>query len=128
MLYGKRAATLFTGILPTITQSFVVNQVAILFYELANFQRGFFQQQQLSDRSQSSRNGVRADRSQYPLIPPNWPAIRSRSNCPMLWGRTLYNMIFNNSDTITKSAAWLKYFHGLCISPGPGSNGAIYGF
>ncbi len=42
-------------------------------------------------------------------------------------GRALYNMIFNVSDSL-KPANWQNLFHGLCISPGPGSTGAIYGF
>ncbi|HEY4206155.1 MAG TPA: DUF4270 family protein [Puia sp.] len=45
-------------------------------------------------------------------------------------GAQLFNMIYNNADTITKSANWLNWFHGLCISadPAPGTKGAIYGF
>jgi hypothetical protein len=43
-------------------------------------------------------------------------------------GKQLFNMIYNKSDTIEKSAQWLKWFHGLCISPADGSQGAIYGF
>lgn len=44
-------------------------------------------------------------------------------------GLQLYNMIYNNADTITKSANWLNWFHGLCISAAPTSGpGAIYGF
>jgi hypothetical protein len=45
-------------------------------------------------------------------------------------GAQLYNMIYNNADTITKTANWLNWFHGLCISadPASGSRGAIYGF
>ncbi|HVV05059.1 MAG TPA: DUF4270 family protein [Puia sp.] len=45
-------------------------------------------------------------------------------------GAQLFNMIYNNADTITKSANWLNWFHGLCISadPASGTKGAIYGF
>jgi hypothetical protein len=45
-------------------------------------------------------------------------------------GAQLFNMIYNNADTITKSANWLNWFHGLCISADPalGSKGVIYGF
>ncbi|HVU55346.1 MAG TPA: DUF4270 family protein [Puia sp.] len=45
-------------------------------------------------------------------------------------GAHLFDMIYNNADTITKSQNWLNWFHGLCISadPAAGSKGAIYGF
>ena len=43
-------------------------------------------------------------------------------------GAQLFNMIYNNSDTITKGANWLLWFHGLCVSSDPSTKGAIYGF
>ncbi len=44
-------------------------------------------------------------------------------------GLQLYNMIYNNSDSITKSVNWLNWFHGLCISALPPTGaGNIYGF
>ena len=43
-------------------------------------------------------------------------------------GQQLYNMIYNNSDTITNATIWQNWFHGLCLSPGPQVANLIYGF
>jgi hypothetical protein len=45
-------------------------------------------------------------------------------------GKRLFTMIYNNSDTISQSAKWLDWFHGLCLSSGSPSTGAgvMYGF
>ncbi len=110
----------------TITQSFVVNQVDTL-YELDNFQRGFFSNSSFPiDPNPLGASSARIS----PSIPYTTQLAGDtvKIKLPDALGRSLYNMIFNNSDTIKKQTAWLKYFHGLCISPGPGSNGAIYGF
>jgi Domain of unknown function (DUF4270) len=110
----------------TLQQSFTINQVDTQ-YVLGDFRRGFFSNSSfpLDPASLGTSSAT---------IAPDIPYTSQRAGdsikikMPDALGRTLYNMIFNNSDTITKQQNWLKYFHGLCISPGPGSQGAIYGF
>lgn len=107
-------------------QGFQVNQVDSL-YQLADFQKGWFSQYTLpiSPTVLGSTSTTIA-----PSIPFVYSGaldtlkIRLDDNL----GLTLYNMAKSNSDTITKSAEWLTWFHGLCISPIAGSNAAIYGF
>lgn len=45
-------------------------------------------------------------------------------------GQRMFDMIYNNSDSIKKSQNFLNWFHGLCISPDTinGGKGIIYGF
>jgi hypothetical protein len=43
-------------------------------------------------------------------------------------GQQLYNMVYNKSDTLTNTTIWQQWFHGLCLSPGPGVANLIYGF
>jgi hypothetical protein len=67
----------------------------------------------------------------YPSIPYSSQSfgdtVKVRLNDTL--GAQLFNMIYNNSDTITKTQNWLNWFHGLCISATPSSGqGAIYGF
>jgi hypothetical protein len=67
----------------------------------------------------------------YPSIPYSTQSfgdtVKVKLNTAL--GAQLFNMIYNNSDTITKTANWLAWFHGLCISATPTSGpGAIYGF
>jgi len=68
----------------------------------------------------------------YPSIPYTsqgfGDTVKVRLNTAL--GAQLYNMIYNNADTITKGQNWINWFHGLCISAdrAPGSKGAIYGF
>jgi hypothetical protein len=110
----------------TIQQTFVISQVDTL-YELPSYSNGFF------SNSSFSINPVPLG-STSATIQPNIPytsqgigdSIKIRLDDNL--GKTLYNMIYNKSDTINKSATWLKWFHGLCIAPGAVSQGAIYGF
>ena len=110
----------------TILQTFDISQVDTL-YELPSYSNGFF-----------SNSSLRID--PVPLgttkawIRPSIPnssqgigdSIKIRLDDNL--GKTLYNMIYNKSDTINKTLTWLKWFHGLCIAPGSASQGAIYGF
>ncbi|HVS98618.1 MAG TPA: DUF4270 family protein [Puia sp.] len=32
-------------------------------------------------------------------------------------GQTIYNMVYNKSDTVKNATQWLKWFHGLSVSP-----------
>jgi hypothetical protein len=36
-------------------------------------------------------------------------------------GQTMYNMIYNKSDTVLSSVQWLNWFHGLSLSPSAGA-------
>jgi hypothetical protein len=110
----------------TIPQTFVVNQVDTL-YQLGAFQRGFF-----------SNSSFPLDPtplgSATAIIAPNLPytsqgfgdSLKIKMNDNL--GLTLFNMVYNRSDTIRFITNWLAWFHGLCVSPGAGSQGAIYGF
>jgi hypothetical protein len=110
----------------TIRQTFMLNQVDTL-YELGTFQRGFFSNSSFPiDPTPLGTSGATID----PSVPfsSQLAGDTIKIKMPDALGRSLYNMIFNGSDTLKKQEEWLKYFHGLCISPGPGSQGAIYGF
>lgn len=113
----------------TQTQTLVVNQVDSL-YQLGSFQTAF-----------NSRDVLPIDPnalgSTTVTIAPNIPytsqgagdtvKIRLDDNL----GKTLWNMIYNKSDTVYKQVDWLQWFHGLCISPGsnpPAGTGIISGF
>jgi hypothetical protein len=45
-------------------------------------------------------------------------------------GQTIFNMVYNKSDTVVKANEWLQWFNGLCISPDPnkGVAGIMTGF
>ena len=110
----------------TLAQSFVVNQVDSA-YQLGSFQRGWFS----NSRLPINPNPLG---STSVIIAPNIPSTSQGAADSVIirlndsLGEQLYNMVYNRSDTITKPANWLGWFNGLCISPGPGSQGAIYGF
>jgi hypothetical protein len=40
-------------------------------------------------------------------------------------GQTIYNMVYNKSDTVTSQTNWINWFHGLCLSPAPGTTANI---
>ena len=110
----------------TATQTIVVNQVDTL-YELPAFSSGF------NSRSSLSIDPTLLGSTSVEILP-NIPytsqgagdTVRIKLDDNL--GRQLYTMIYNQSDTILNSAKWLKWFHGLCLSPGASSAGAIYGF
>jgi len=44
-------------------------------------------------------------------------------------GQTIYNMVYNKSDTVKNAPQWLDWFHGLALSPVSGTTSNImYGF
>ncbi|MHA4810725.1 DUF4270 family protein [Flavitalea flava] len=110
----------------TVSQSISINQVSTL-YQLNSFQRGFF------SNSSFPVDPVELGRGSA-TIAPNIPytdqgfgdTVKIKMNDQL--GLQLFNMIYNKSDTITKSADWLAWFHGLCLSATPGTRGAIFGF
>jgi hypothetical protein len=110
----------------TLTQSFVVNQVDST-YQLGSFQRGWF------SNSSLPINPVPLGSTSV-IIAPNIPSTsQGRGDTVIIrlddaLGEQLFNMIYNKSDTVFKPANWQNWFNGLCVSPGPGSQGAIYGF
>jgi hypothetical protein len=102
-------------------QSYMVNQVDTL-WQLTPFQHGWFSSYSLPLGPKLGEASVR--------IEPNRP-ISFASNTsqgagdtvriPMdkNFGQTIYNMIYNKSDTVVKPDQWLTWFNGLCISPDP---------
>jgi Domain of unknown function (DUF4270) len=111
----------------TVPQSFVVNQVDTL-YQLPNFARGWFSNSSLS--LDPTPLGSTSSVTIQPSIPYSsqnaGDTVRIRLNDNL--GRQLYNQVFNLNDSIRKPEIFLDWFHGLCVSPAPGSQGAIYGF
>lgn len=114
----------------TYTQTLVVNQVDSL-YQLGSFQTNFNSKSVLPlDPTALGQTNV--------MIAPNIPYTTQGSGDTVKiklddqLGHTLWNMIYNRSDTIFKSVNWLEWFHGLCISPGgalpPTATGNIFGF
>jgi hypothetical protein len=109
----------------TLTPTFVVNQVDTL-YQLPNYATGWFSNQSLPLGPDLGSTSV--------SIAPNLPytsqnagdTVKIRMDDAL--GQQLYNMIYNKSDTMTTLTTFLNWFNGLCISPGAGSQGVIYGF
>jgi len=109
----------------TIQQTFSVSRVDTL-YELPPFYNGFW--------SSYSFPVTPSLGSGSAVIYPNVPytsqgfgdTLKVRMNDAL--GRSIFNMIYNNSDSITNTAKFQKWFHGLCIAPGANSQGLICGF
>jgi len=100
-------------------QYYMVNQVDTL-WQLGAFQRGWFSSYSLPLGPMLGESSVRIE----PNRPINFAAntsqgagdtVRIRMDDNL--GRTIYNMIYNKSDTVEKSNQWLTWFNGLCISP-----------
>jgi Domain of unknown function (DUF4270) len=102
--------------------SYVVNQIDTLF-QLAPFQNGWFSNYNLPLGPVLGSTSVE--------IAPNIPytsqgagdTVRIRLDDNL--GQQIFNMVYNKSDTVTKSNQWLTWFHGLCLSPGPGAPAGI---
>ena len=112
----------------TTHMTYHVNQVTDLYQLNEDInQRGFFSNSSLNiDPTPLGSTSF----SLYPSVPlfnqGTGDTVKVTLNHAL--GEQMYNMIFNNSDSIKKSANFLNWFHGLCISPDPGTNGVIYGF
>jgi hypothetical protein len=110
----------------TVPQTYIINQVDTI-YAVPDFSRGFF-----SNSSLPLNPTVLGSTTAtfLPSIPTTSQfagdslKIRLTDNL----GTQLYNMIYSRSDTILRPATWQNWFHGLCLSPGPGSHGALVGF
>ena len=102
-------------------QTYVVNQIDTLF-QLGAFQRGWFSDYSLPIGPQLGSASVRIE----PNRPVNFAANTSQGTGDTVrirmddaLGKTIYNMIYNKSDSVIKADQWLNWFHGLCISPDP---------
>jgi len=113
----------------TVTMNYKINQVTDL-YELNESinQRGFYSNSSFNINPNPLGS---ASFSLYPSIPLTsqglGDTLKIRLNDSL--GQAMFNMIYNNSDSIKKSQNFLNWFHGLCISPDTSvGKGIIYGF
>ena len=100
-------------------QSYMVNQVDTL-WQLAPFQRGWFSDYTLPLGPKLGESSVRIEPNRPIAFASNTSqgtgdTVRIRMDDNL--GRTIFNMIYNKSDTVVKSDQWLQWFNGLCISP-----------
>ena len=113
----------------TYYQTFNINQVDTL-YQLPSYVRNYSSKSQFPiDPTPLGSTSVQI----LPSVPFSsqfaGDSIRIRMDDGL--GRQLYNMVFNNSDTLTQPAAWLQWFHGLCLSSPTvpaGIPGNLFGF
>ncbi len=110
----------------TIPQTFEVHQVVDSLYQLPPYSNGWFSNEYLPIGPSLGSTTV--------SIAPNLPYTSQNSGDTVkirmddALGQQLYNMVYNKSDSITTLQTFLNWFKGLCITPGPGSGGAMYGF
>jgi len=111
----------------TVPQSFVVNQVDST-YQLASYQHGWFSNYSLplDPTPLGSTSNVTIQPSKPFTSQQAGDTVFIRLNDNL--GRQIFNQVFNLNDSVRKPDQWLDWFHGLCLSPAPGSQGAIYGF
>jgi len=100
-------------------QSYMVNQVDTL-WQLGAFQHGWFSSYTLPLGPMLGESSVRIE----PNRPVNFASNTSEGTGDTVrirlddnLGRTIYNMVYNKSDTVVKSDKWMRWFNGLCISP-----------
>jgi hypothetical protein len=108
----------------TITQTYQVQQIDTL-YQLAAFEPAWYSNRSLPLGPAIGQGSV--------LITPTRPTTTENIDTvriPMDYnlGQTLYNLIYDKSDTMTTLKTFQQYFPGLAISEAPGSQGNIYGF
>ena len=108
-----------------LAQTYVVNQIDTLF-QLPAFKSGWYSNVSLP---------LGPDLGSVTVgIAPSIPYITQNSGDTVKirmddnLGQQLYNMVYNKSDTVETLATFLNWFHGLCVSPAPGSQGVMYGF
>lgn len=102
-------------------QYYMVSQVDTL-WQLAPFQRGWFSDYSLPLGPMLGESQVRIEPNRPIAFASNTSqgtgdTVRIRMNDTL--GHTIWNMIYNKSDTVVKSNQWLQWFNGLCISPDP---------
>ena len=108
----------------TITQTYQVQEIDTLF-QLAAFEPAWYSNRSLPLGPAIGQGSV--------LITPTRPTTTENIDTvriPMDYnlGQTLYNMVYNKSDTMTTVKTFQQYFPGLAISEAAGSQGNIYGF
>ena len=113
----------------TVTMTYNVNQVTDL-YELneAQNQHGFFSNNSFNIDPSSLGSGTFR---LFPSIPYASQGFGDtvKIRLDQALGKKMFDMIYNNSDSIKKSPNFLNWFHGLCISPDTTKGkGIIYGF
>jgi hypothetical protein len=114
----------------TVTMKYNVNQVTDL-YQLneAINQHGFYSNDSLNIDPNPLGSGSFRLFPNIPLANQGFgDTVKIRLNQDL--GQRMFDMIYNNSDSIKKSQNFLNWFHGLCISPDTTGNakGIIYGF
>jgi hypothetical protein len=110
----------------TLAQSFEVHQVMDTLYQLPPYANGWWSNQYLPIGPALGSTTV--------TIAPNLPyttqnagdTVKIRMDDGL--GQELYDMAYNKSDTLTTLGTFLNWFKGLCITPGAGPGGAMYGF
>jgi len=114
----------------TVFQTYKVNQIDTLF-QLPNGQNEWWSNYSLPLGPDLGSASVRI----FPNLSGQYSTNTSQGTgdtvrIPMdpALGQQLYTMIYNNSDTITNSTIWQRWFHGLCLSPGGAPSNLIYGF
>ena len=108
----------------TITQTYQVQEIDTLF-QLPAFVPAWYSNHSLPLGPVIGQGSV--------LITPTRPTTTENIDTvriPMDYnlGQTLYNMVYNKSDTMTTVKTFQQYFPGLAISEAAGSQGNIYGF
>jgi hypothetical protein len=106
-------------------QTYVVNQVDTLM-ELPPFNHGWFSNYDLPIGPDLGSASVRIEPNR-PVGSGNIASNTSQGTGDTVkirlddnLGRTIYNMVYNKSDTIKNFNKWLHWFHGLSVSPSSG--------
>jgi hypothetical protein len=108
-----------------IAQTYVVNQVDTLF-ELPQFKSGWYSNVSLPLGPDLGSVTV-AIAPSAPYTSQNaGDTVKIRMDDNL--GQQLYSMIYNKSDSVQTLTTFLNWFHGLCVSPAPGSQGVMFGF
>jgi Domain of unknown function (DUF4270) len=100
-------------------QYYQVNQVDTL-WQLAPQQRGWFSSYTLPLGPLLGESSVRIEPNRPIQFASNTSqgagdTVRIRMDDNL--GQTIFNMVYNKSDTVEKSNEWASWFNGLCISP-----------
>jgi Domain of unknown function (DUF4270) len=108
----------------TVPQTYQVQEIDTL-YQLPAFEAGWYSNAGPPLGPSIGQGSV--------LITPTRPTTTENIDTvriPMDYnlGQTLYNMVYNKSDTMITVKTFQQYFPGLAISEAPGSQGNIYGF
>lgn len=112
-------------------QNYVVNQVDTL-YQLPPFYHGWYSSYDLPLGPDLGSTSVKIEPNRPFLNGSNTSqgtgdTVKIRMDDQL--GQTIYNMVYNKSDTVRMAADWLDWFNGLAISPAAGTTANImHGF